>query len=137
LAAGGVRFTPDQCGQLALDTRRGVACIRLKSLNFVVDCVVGPRPRNNSPARRNHFPLWRRHPETPHGYRSDNENGGQRRRKNTGDSQMRTLSFFLAFAFVLAGPSIAGSLAGGLPGVGTFAYNGSPIAAQAIVVAAR
>jgi len=62
---------------------------------------------------------------------------GSAGRKNTGDSQMRTLSFFLAFAFVLAGPSIAGSLAGGLPGVGTFAYNGSPIAAQAIVVAAR
>jgi hypothetical protein len=58
----------------------------------------------------------------------------------TGDSQMRTLSFFLAFAFVLAGPSIAGSLEGGLPGIGTFAYNGSPIATsapQAIVVAAR
>jgi hypothetical protein len=58
----------------------------------------------------------------------------------TGDSQMRTLSFFLAFAFVLAGPSIAGSLDGGLPGIGTFAYNGSPIATsarQAIVVAAR
>ena len=57
--------------------------------------------------------------------------------KNTGDSQMRTLSFFLAFAFVLAGPSIAGSLEGGLPGIGAFTYNGSPIAAQAIVVAAR
>jgi hypothetical protein len=58
--------------------------------------------------------------------------------KNTGDSQMRTL--FLAFAFVLAGSSIAGSLDRGLPGIGTFAYNGSPIAAsasQALVVAAR
>jgi len=71
---------------------------------------------------------------------------GQRKRraapaaKNTGDSQMRTLSFFLAFAFVLAGPSIAGSLDGGLPGIGTFAYNGSPIATsapQAMVVAVR
>jgi len=57
--------------------------------------------------------------------------------KNTGDSQMRTLSFFLAVAFVLAGPSIAGSLDGGLPGIGTFAYHGAPIAAQAMVVAAR
>jgi hypothetical protein len=137
LAAGGVRFTRDQCGH-ALDSRCGIACIRLKSLSFLVDCVVRPRPRNNSPARRNHFLLSRRHPETPHGYRWDNENGGQRRpRKNTGDSQMRTLSFFLAFAFVLAGPSIAGSWEGGLPGVGTFDYNGSPIAAQAIVVATR
>jgi hypothetical protein len=60
--------------------------------------------------------------------------------KTTGDSQMRTLSFFLAFAFVLAGPSIAGALDGGLPGIGTFAYNGSPIAtsaSQAMVVAVR
>jgi hypothetical protein len=60
--------------------------------------------------------------------------------KTTGDSQMRTLSFFLAFAFVLAGASIAGSLDGGLPGIGTFAYNGSPIATsapQAMVVAVR
>ena len=57
-----------------------------------------------------------------------------------GDSQMRTLSFILALAFVVAGSSLAGSSEAGLPGVGTFAYNGSPIAAsaaQAIVVAAR
>ena len=53
---------------------------------------------------------------------------------------MRTLSFIVAFAFVLAGSSIAGSWDAGLPGIGTFAYNGSPIGASApetIVVAAR
>jgi hypothetical protein len=53
---------------------------------------------------------------------------------------MRTLSFILAFAFVLAGPSLAGSSDNGLPGIGTFAYNGSPVAAsapQAMLVAAR
>ena len=53
---------------------------------------------------------------------------------------MRTLSFILAFAFVLAGPSIAGSSDSGLPGIGTFAYNGSPVvpaAPQTIVVAAN
>jgi hypothetical protein len=53
---------------------------------------------------------------------------------------MRTLSFMLAFAFILAGPSMAGSADRSLPGVGTFAYNGSPIAtsaAETIVVAAR
>jgi hypothetical protein len=53
---------------------------------------------------------------------------------------MRTVCFILAFAFVVAGPSIAGSSAGNLPGVGTFAYSGSPVAAatsQAIVVATR
>ena len=58
----------------------------------------------------------------------------------TGDGQMRTLSFILALAFVVAGSSLAGSSQAGLPGIGTFAYNGSPIAAsaaQAIVVAAR
>ena len=56
-----------------------------------------------------------------------------------GDSQMRTLGFILALAFVVAGSSLAGSSKAGLPGVGTFAYNGSPIAAsaEAIVVAAR
>jgi len=51
---------------------------------------------------------------------------------------MRTLSFVLALAFVLA-PSVAG-LSDSLPGIGTFAYNGSPIAAsapQAVVVAAN
>ena len=52
---------------------------------------------------------------------------------------MQTLSFILAFAFVLIGPSIAGSLDERLPGVGTFAYHGTPIATsapQAILVAA-
>jgi hypothetical protein len=51
---------------------------------------------------------------------------------------MRTLSLILAFGFVLAGPSMVGSSDGGMPGIGTFAYTGSPIAVIApIVVAAR
>lgn len=52
---------------------------------------------------------------------------------------MRTTSFILAFAFIMAGPSMAGSSDQGLPGVGTFAYNGSPVAAPASlkVVAAK
>jgi len=53
---------------------------------------------------------------------------------------MQTLSFILAFAFVLVLPTLAGSSDGDLPGIGTFAYNGSPIATSApqpIVVAAR
>jgi len=56
----------------------------------------------------------------------------------SGDSQMRTLSFILAFAFVLA-PSVA-CLSDNLPGIGTFAYNGSPIATSApqfVVVATK
>jgi hypothetical protein len=56
-----------------------------------------------------------------------------------GDTQMRTLSFILAFGFVVAGPSMAGS-SDNLPGIGTFAISGSPIAisaSPAIIVAAR
>jgi hypothetical protein len=53
---------------------------------------------------------------------------------------MRTTSFILAFAFVLAGPSMAGSSDRNLPGVGTFTYQGSPVAtpaSQPMVVAAK
>jgi hypothetical protein len=64
-----------------------------------------------------------RTPETAEGYQARNKNGSQ-----PGDSRMRTTSFIVAFAFVMLGPSMAGSFDGGLPGVGTFAYNPSPIA---------
>ena len=53
---------------------------------------------------------------------------------------MRTFSFILAFAFVIAGPSLAGSTDSSLPGIGTFAYSGSPTATsspQTLMVAAR
>ncbi len=54
---------------------------------------------------------------------------------------MKSLSFVLAFAFLVVGPSMAGSSEAGLPGIGTFAYNGSPMmvasAREPIVVAAR
>ena len=51
---------------------------------------------------------------------------------------MRTMSFILAFAFVVAGSSVAGSADTGLPGIGTFSYNGSPVTAdQTLVIAAR
>jgi hypothetical protein len=53
---------------------------------------------------------------------------------------MRTFSLILAFVVVLAGPSVAGSSDSSLPGIGTFAYHGSPIVAsspQSIVVAVR
>jgi hypothetical protein len=39
---------------------------------------------------------------------------------------MRTISFILAFAFILAGPSMAGSSDGGLPGAGAFSYSTAP-----------
>jgi hypothetical protein len=55
-----------------------------------------------------------------------------------GDGQMRTLGFMLACAFVLAGSTTADSTQGALPGVGSFTYNGSPVAAPlAMIVAAR
>jgi hypothetical protein len=51
---------------------------------------------------------------------------------------MRTASFILAFAFVVSGSSMAGSAEGGLPGIGAFAYTGSPVAASApLIVAVR
>jgi hypothetical protein len=53
---------------------------------------------------------------------------------------MRALSFILAFGFVLAGSSLAGSADSGMPGVGTFAYSGSTLATKAsqpILVASR
>jgi hypothetical protein len=53
---------------------------------------------------------------------------------------MQTFSFILAFAFMLVCPALAGSSEAGLPGIGTFAYSGSPVVVAvppAIVVAAR
>ena len=54
--------------------------------------------------------------------------------------KMQTLSFIVAVVFVLAVPTLAGSSDVNLPGIGTFAYNGSPIVTsvpQVIVVATR
>jgi len=51
---------------------------------------------------------------------------------------MRTISFILAFVFVVAGSSMAGSADSSLPGIGTFSYNGSPVvASHSLVLAAR
>ena len=64
-------------------------------------------------------------------------NAGKPRAENFG---MRSFSFILALGFVLAGPSMAGSVDSNLPGVGTFAYSGSPIldsASRTMIVAAR
>jgi len=70
----------------------------------------------------------------PRGIRFPRNGGG--RRHETGDSPMRTMSFILAFAFILAGPSMAGSSDQGLPGTGTFAYNGSAVAPAPVMIAA-
>jgi hypothetical protein len=64
--------------------------------------------------------------------------GGQRRTGKSGEKSMRTVSLIVAFAFVIAGSSMAGSMERGLPGVGTFSYNGTPVApSQTLIVAAR
>jgi hypothetical protein len=64
--------------------------------------------------------------------------GGQRRTGKSGEKSMRTVSFILAFVFVVAGSSMAGSVESGLPGVGTFSYNGTPVApSQTLIVAVR
>jgi hypothetical protein len=53
---------------------------------------------------------------------------------------MRAFTVILAFAFVLVGPSMAGSSDSSMPGIGAFSYNGSPIgtsAPQAVLIASR
>ena len=50
---------------------------------------------------------------------------------------MRTTSFILAFAFMLAGPSMAGWSDQNLPGVGTFSYLGSPVASIGVADGGR
>ena len=53
---------------------------------------------------------------------------------------MRTATLMLACALLVAGPTMAGWPDRSLPGVGTFSYNGSPIATpapHAVVVAVR
>jgi len=95
------------------------------------------RRRNNSPGNETILGFWRRTPETTDGYQDRNKEAPSAT-GTTGDSQMRTISLILAFAFVLAGSSMAGSAETGMPGIGTFSYNGSPVVTpHAIVVAAR
>jgi hypothetical protein len=99
-----------------------------------------PARRNNSPPNETILGFWRRTPETAHGYQGAQQRGRKAPDGQTGDSQMRTMSFILAFAFVMAGTSMAGSAQSGLPGIGTFSYNGSPVTTAAphtLVVAAR
>jgi hypothetical protein len=50
---------------------------------------------------------------------------------------MRTLKYLLACALVVAGSSMAGTVDGGVPGIGTFAYSGPSIVSPALVVAAN
>lgn len=50
---------------------------------------------------------------------------------------MRFASLILAFAFLFAGPSLAGSADGGIPHAGSFVFNGAPaVSAPAALVMA-
>jgi hypothetical protein len=96
------------------------------------------RRRNNSPGHETIFSFSRRIPETRDGYQATNNSGGQRRTGKSGEKSMRTVSFILAFVFVIAGSSMAGSAESALPGVGTFSYNGTPVVpSQTLIVAVR
>jgi hypothetical protein len=44
---------------------------------------------------------------------------------------MRPFSYVLALVLLLSGPSLAGLADHDLPGIGTFSYNGSPVASPA------
>jgi hypothetical protein len=52
-----------------------------------------------------------------------------KRRKGTGGRQMHAVSVIIAFALFIASSTMAGPSPSDLPGIGTFAYSGSPIAA--------
>src|SRR5260370_38819169 len=62
-----------------LDRRCFQKCIYLKSLDFSRHLFRRASAAKQIWCGRNHFPLWRRHPESADGYQPDNENGGQRR----------------------------------------------------------
>jgi hypothetical protein len=75
----------------------------------------------------------------PVGYQPLDEDGG-RRRPIPETVKMRTFCAILASAFLLVGPSMTGSSDAGLPGIGAFAYNGSPIVTsvpRTVLVASR
>ncbi|WP_158669896.1 hypothetical protein, partial [Bradyrhizobium guangdongense] len=95
--------------------------------------------RNNSHQDETIFSFSRITHETGHGYQRHNDDGAPPAAE-LGHEIMRALSLILAFGFVLAGSSFAGSPDGNLPGVGTFQYSGTPVTitpARPIMVAAR
>ena len=110
-----------------------------ESLGFSGQCFVVMSRRNNSPSRRNHFPLWRRCPETAVGYQAANETadaaGTDNRRQSDADDQLHPR------LRLYPGWSLDGWFSDqNLPGVGTFAYQrfaGCNPALQPILVAAK
>jgi hypothetical protein len=111
----------------------------LKPLGFFSEYFVRPVPAKQFSRPRNHFPLLVQMSGNSPWVSSCPTNGACRMGLNRTleDRLMRTLSFILAFAFLLAGPSMAGS-SDNLPAAGAFAYNGAPtMHAASLVLAAR
>ena len=67
----------------------------------------------------------RRRASNPNARQGVSPPDGERRHR------MRVLNYIIALAFVLSGPSLAGSDDRDMPGIGTFTYCGSPVAAIA------
>jgi hypothetical protein len=85
------------------------------------------RRRNNSCRHEILFRLACRTPETVDGYLAWSNAVGKRRK---GIPSMHAVSVVFALALVIASSTVAGPSPSDLPGIGTFAYTGSPIAAS-------
>jgi hypothetical protein len=116
----------------------GDSCKALNLFILFVKYFVGTGATKQFSSRRNHFLLLAQNSGNAGWLSTAPTKRCEAPTGKTGDSQMRITSFILAFAFVVAGSSMAGSAESGLPGIGTFSYNGSSIAAShALVVAVR
>jgi hypothetical protein len=103
-------------------------------LEFIQNCFVVNRATKQFAARRNHFPLLVQNRRNRTWLSMQQINVG----RSPETVKMRIISLVVAFAFVLAGSTVAGTLEDALPGIGTFSYNGSPVAGVApIMVAAN
>jgi hypothetical protein len=106
-------------------------------------CFVSSKPARRNIRRGDETILrqWRRTLETVRRYHPVNHAAKSRIRKTVDGRlmNMRPLSLIIAAGLLLAGSTMAGTVQGTLPGVGTFSYNGTPIAAASpsVIVAAR
>jgi hypothetical protein len=114
---------------------RSLRVTRLNSLGFFRQCFVAAVPTKQFAWATKPFSALAQISGNSRGVSGSHETAADAGTK-TGDSPMRTISFILAFAFILAGPSMAGSSDQGLPGIGTFAYNGPAVAPAPVMIAA-
>jgi hypothetical protein len=104
---------------------------------------VSSKPARRNIRRRDETILrrWRRTPETVRRYHPVNHAAKSRIRETVDGRliEMRPLSLIIAAGLLLAGSTMAGTVQGTLPGIGTFTYNGIPIApvSPSVIVAAR